>query len=296
MQCVAVLSPGDMGHAVGAHLKGRGLRVITDLGGRSALTRERAARAGFEAQEGLDAVVDAADLVLSILPPAFAEDLAQRVAGAMKRTGRTPVYADCNAIAPATTQRLDGIIESVGGDFVDAGLIGPPPGRAAATRLYASGARAPLLSELSAGDHDQGLRVHLLGDAVGRASALKMTYAGLTKGTMTLHAAVLVAAHELGVFGALAAELEASQPQAWSRMGILPFLPADSERWVGEMEEIATTFRDAGVSDGFHRGAAEVFRLMASTPYATESRENLDRSRSLEETIRVLAAHLAPKG
>jgi len=295
MECVAILSPGDMGHAVAAHLRDRGLRVVSDLQGRSALTRERAARSGIEDPGGLDAVVSISDLVLAILPPSSAEALATRVAGAIERTGARPVYADCNAIAPATSRRLAAILEAAGSEFVDAGLIGAPPGRGVATRLYASGARAAALSGLSRGADDEGLRVHLLGDVIGRASALKMSYAALTKGTMTLHAAVLVAAHQLDVFDELASELESSQPQAWARMGILPFLPADAERWVGEMEEIAITFRDAGLVDDFHRGAAAIFRLMAATPYAAETRESVDRERTLEETIRMLGAHLTPR-
>jgi hypothetical protein len=123
-----------------------------------------------------------------------------------------------------------------------------------------------------------------------------MTYAALTKGTMTLQAAVLVAAMRLGVFEELCREFEKSQPEARARMNVLPFLPADSERWIGEMEQIASTFFDAGVPDDFHRGAAKIFRVMAATPFAAESRETLDRTRSLEDAIRVFAEHLRAAG
>lgn len=297
MQCVAILSPGDMGHAVAAHLRAGGLRVVTDLEGRSAPTRARAERAGLEDVGGLDGVVRAADLVLSIVPPAAALEVATRVAAAIRRTGRRPLFADCNALAPASATRLCAILEAVGAEFVDGGLIGAPPGRGPqATRLYVSGPKASLLEPLGRAGEAGGLEVRNLGEPVGRASALKMTYAALTKGTLTLHTAVLVAARRLGVFGELAAELEASQPQAWARMAAIPFLPADAGRWVGEMEEIAATFRAAGLSEGFHRAAAEIFRLLASTPFANETRETLDRSRTLEEAIEVFAAALAASG
>jgi hypothetical protein len=75
-------------------------------------------------------------------------------------------------------------------------------------------------------------------------------------------------------------------------MRILPFLPADSGRWIGEMEQIAATFRGVGVPDDFHRGAAAIFATMAATPFAAESRESLDRSRGLEEAIRVFSEQL----
>jgi hypothetical protein len=76
----------------------------------------------------------------------------------------------------------------------------------------------------------------------------------------------------------------------------VPGLPADSGRWIGEMEEIADTFAFAGVTPLFHRGAAELFRLLNETPFAQETRETVDRSRTLQQTIEVVAQHLPPGG
>jgi 3-hydroxyisobutyrate dehydrogenase-like beta-hydroxyacid dehydrogenase len=282
-----------MGHAVGALLAERGFRVVTSLAGRSELTRDRAARAGIEDAGDLEGVVRAAEGVLAILPPAEAEPLARRVVEAMARTGRTPIYADCNAVSPATALRIGDLITAAGAPFIDAGIIGAPPGRDRGdTRFYASGPEVKWLEGLAGRGARGGIAVIGLGEEIGRASAIKMVYAALTKGTMTLQAAVLVAAMRLGVFDELGKELEKSQPEAWARMGILPFLPADSARWIGEMEQIAATFRDAGVPEDFHRGAAAIFRVMAATPFAAESRESLDRSRTLEDAIRVFAEHL----
>lgn len=293
-KCVAILSPGDMGHAVGACLAGRGFRVITSLAGRSELTRARAERAGIEDAGDLDGVVRAAEGILAILPPSEAEPLARRVAEAMLRTGRTPIYAECNAVSPATTQQIAAVISDAGAPFIDAGIIGASPGRDRGdTRFYASGPRAGWLEGFAGRGEEGGIAVIDLGEEIGRASAIKMAYAALTKGTMTLQAAVLVTAMRLGVFDELGRELEKSQSDAWARMGVLPFLPADSGRWIGEMEQIAATFRDAGTPDGFHRGAAAIFRMMASTPFAAESRETMDRSRSLGDAIRVFSEHLS---
>jgi len=292
---VAILSPGDMGHAVGAFLAGRGLRVITALDGRSELTRSRAERVGIEDTGDLDSVVCESEGILAILPPAEAESLARRVAEAMARTGCTPVYADCNAVSPATAKRIGDAITAAGAPFIDGGIIGARPGPDRAdTRFYASGPAVKWLEGLAGRGEYGGIAVIGLGGEVGRASAIKMTYAALTKGTMTLQAAVLVTAMRLGVFEELCREFEKSQPEARARMGVLPFLPADSGRWIGEMEQIAATFGDAGVPDDFHRGAAAIFRAMAATPFAAESRESLDRSRSLEEAIRVFSEHLPP--
>jgi hypothetical protein len=140
------------------------------------------------------------------------------------------------------------------------------------------------------GDSEEGeLLVRAIGDEIGRASGLKMVYAALTKGTMTLHTAVLVAAHRLGLYGELTRELGESQQQALARMGVIPFLPADAGRWIGEMDEIAATFGDVAVTPAFHQGAADIFRALSATPFAAETRETLDRSRTLEDTIAVLA-------
>jgi hypothetical protein len=66
-----------------------------------------------------------------------------------------------------------------------------------------------------------------------------------------------------------------------------PRLPLDAGRWIGEMEEIEATFTDLGLPGGFHRGAAEVFRLLVETPIATETRETVDESRTLEEALAI---------
>jgi 3-hydroxyisobutyrate dehydrogenase-like beta-hydroxyacid dehydrogenase len=295
--CVAILSPGDMGHAVGALLVERGFRTVSALAERSGLTRARAERAGIEDARDLDGVVSAAEGILAIAPPTEAEPLARRVAEAMRRTGRTPIYADCNAVSPATVRRIAEAITAAGAPFIDAGIIGaaPHPERPD-TRFYASGPRLSWLEGLAGRGAKGGITVIGLGEEIGRASAIKMAYAALTKGTLTLQAAVLMTAMRLGVFDDLGREFEKSQPEAWARMRVLPFLPADSGRWIGEMEQIAATFRDVGVPNDFHRGAAAIFRVMAATPFAAESRESLDRSRSLEEAIRVFGEHLPGAG
>ena len=137
------------------------------------------------------------------------------------------------------------------------------------------------------------MRVQAIGAEIGRASALKMVYAALTKGTSALQTALLLAALRLDVLDELLAEFEGSQAGPLQAMrGRLPFLPADAARWAPEMDEIAETFAAAGVPDDFHRGAAAIYRLMARTPLAAETRETLDQSRTLEEALAVYAAHL----
>ena len=129
MNTIAILSPGDMGHAVGRTLSEKGLRVVTCLEGRSTRTRGLAEAAGLIDLPSLEAMVTETDLVLSIMPPSAAVDVARSVAIAMSAVGRRPAYADCNAISPATTSKIASEIGICGGPFIDAGIVGPPPAR-----------------------------------------------------------------------------------------------------------------------------------------------------------------------
>ena len=281
-ETIAILMPGDMGHAVGRALREHGHDVICALEGRGAATRKLAGEAGLRDVGGVAEAVAGADMILSILPPAAALTQAEAVAAAMTAGGRRPVYVDCNAISPETAKQVGDVITAAGAPFIDAGIIGLAPGKGGGTRFYVSGPdTAPMLAL-----DGKGFRVIATGNAVGEASSLKMVYAGLTKGTWTLQTAVLLTAARLGVLDALLEEFGISQKAPLEAMRArVPFLPADSARWVGEMEEIAATFASAGVSPGFHDGAAEIFRLLAQTPYAEETRATLDTSRTLEEAL-----------
>src|SRR5438067_8093965 len=87
IETVAVMSPGDMGHAVGRRLREHGLRVITCLRGRSERSRRLAAQAGIEDVPDEQALVQQAGVLLSVLPPAQARNLAERIAAVVRATG-----------------------------------------------------------------------------------------------------------------------------------------------------------------------------------------------------------------
>lgn len=287
MNTVGILSPGDMGHTVGERLKGNGLRVIAHLADRSARTRGLAEKVGIEEVESYDALVEEADVVLCILVPAEAAAAAQTVAGALRRTGSDLLYADCNAVAPQTTIKLGETIASAGGRFADASIIGPPPRREGTTRFYASGVHADELARLE----DYGLDVPVISDRVGDASAIKMCYAGLTKGLTALCTNLLVAAEALGIRDALFDEYDLSQSAMLKRMQGLTSMPPKSRRWVGEMEEIAATMAGVGMSPKFHQGAADIYRFVGASALADRTPEDPDEP-TLEEMLRELVGSL----
>ena len=292
LETLAILSPGDMGHGVGKALAEHGYDVITCLTGRSQRTRDLAAAGGFRDVPSLEEMTLQADLIMSILVPDQAVDVADQVADAMRAAGTSRPFADCNAVSPRSASVMGSIIGAAGGDYIDGGIIGGSPARGAVPRIYTSGPRADLMDELDG----KGIIVKNLGPQIGRASGIKMCYASMTKGTNALRVAMLTAADSLGLYDELIDELAYSQSAALSAMESgIPGLPANSGRWIGEMEEIAETFEAAGVTPRFHQGAAEIYRLLDSTSFAEESPETIDRSRNLKDTIREAAGRL-PEG
>ncbi len=288
MKTVGILSPGDMGHTVGERLKSNGVRVVAHLADRSERTRGLAAKAGIEEVDSYDALVEEADIVLCILVPAEAGAAAQKVADALGRTGADLLYADCNAIAPQTTIEIGETITVAGGRFVDASIIGPPPRGEGATRFYASGKHANELAQLD----DYGLDVPVISDRIGDASAIKMCYAGLTKGLTALCVELLVAAEALGIREALFAEYDLSQAAMLKRMeGGLPGMPPKSRRWVGEMEEISATMAGVGMTGKFHDGAADIYRFVGDSTLADRTPEDPDAP-TLEEMLELLVGTL----
>ena len=289
MATIAILMPGDMGHGVGQALIARGHRVVSALEGRSAHTRSLAGRAGIEDAGAIVDCVAEADLILSILPPDRAVAQAEAVADAMRRTGWSPAYSDCNAISPMTMKQVAAAFDGTGATVIDCGIIGLNPIKTPPTRFYVSG---PDCSAIEALDSD-AIRVERISDEIGKASAMKMVYAAGTKGVWTLQTALLMTAAQQGILEPLLEELQYSQSGTLQAMrNRIPIIPADAARWVPEMEEIAATFADAGVTDGFHKGAADIFRVLAKTPFAEETRETLDRSRTLEQALAEYVKHL----
>jgi hypothetical protein len=172
---------------------------------------------------------------------------------------------------------------------MDAGIIGSPPGGKSAPRVYVSGPHMDALRFIDG----ESMRLMEMGPEIGRASAIKMCYAGLTKGTNALRTAVLVSGEMLGVGPELKEVLAASQKDQWAAMNAsVPFLACDAGRWAGEMEQIAETFGWVGVTDKIHHGAADMFRLLDSTPLGTETRESADRSRTLDRSLEIYAETL----
>lgn len=258
---IGLVGAGEMGSAVGARLRTRGARVVTVLQGRSAESAFRVARAGIEVAASLGELVDGAAFVLSIVPPGVALDVARELDPALRAAPVRPVYVDCNAVAPHTARAIAAAVAPTGAPFVDAGIVGSPPARDEGPRFYASGAAAPELARL----RDYGLDVRVLDGDVGVASALKMSYAGITKGLTGIGAAMMLNATRYGVDAALRAELESSQPQLFAWLGRqVPRMSPKAYRWVAEMQEIAATAGDDAATEAIYQGFARLYAQFAA--------------------------------
>jgi 3-hydroxyisobutyrate dehydrogenase-like beta-hydroxyacid dehydrogenase len=290
---VGLLSPGDMGHSVGKVLVHGGMPVHTCLSGRSQRSADLAASAGLTLADSLEDLVNEVDLFLSIVPPARATEVARSIADAVKSTGTDLLYLDCNAIAPETTREVGSIVEGAGGEFIDGGIIGPPPKiDGPGPRVYVSGAGADSLTQL----RDNGLDIRPIGDVVGHASGIKMCYAALTKGLTALGTELLVAAEALGLTEPLRAEFEFSQKQLLDHFERqIPGMPPKAYRWVGEMEEIAKTFEDVGMTPKMLLGAADMYRLVGETELANETPEQRKRGQDLRDVVEILNEALTAK-
>ena len=276
---VAIVAPGNMGAAIGRRLIENGLRVLTSLAGRSVASVKRAQAAGMQAVD--DAALGRSDLVLSIVPPADAISFAERMAPHLISGMPKPVFVDCNAVSPATVARIAEIIAPTGAPFVDGGIIGAPPQQGSkGPLLYVSGELAGRVLVLRA----HGLDVRVVEGGIGAASALKMSYAGITKGLTALGAAMLLGATRAGVAEALYAELAASQPALlpwFSRQ--IPGMYQKAYRWVAEMEEIAEFLREDAAAAEMFRGAASLYARLAGDGSGS-TRETAELSRFIDQS------------
>lgn len=286
IQTVGILSPGEMGQAIASVLNQHGLRTIAALQERSERTRQLAAEANIQDVGSLKQLVIESDVVLSVLVPAAAALTANQVAEAIANVGKNILYVDCNAIAPQKAKSIAQPIESAGGQFVDASIIGPPPRVPNRTRIYASGTHAVELQQL----RDYGLDIRVIGDQIGQASGLKMSYAALTKGLTAIGTELLIAAHRLGLDEQLWDELSSSQRSLASILTReIALMTPKAHRWVAEMEEIAETFQALGLTERTFHGAADVYRLVKETSLGKETPEECDRDRPLSEIITILS-------
>jgi len=245
--------------------------VHTALEGRSERTKALARAAGLVDCGSMEQLVTTCELVISVINPGEALAVARRAAAAIKATGRKIAFADLNAVSPQTARDSDRLIREAGGMFIDGGIIGPPPrGEKDRPRIYVSGPDATLFGQIN----HSNLQVRVMSERVGDASGIKMCYAAMTKGTTALAVELLVAARKLGVEQALEKELRESRNDVFDwQVKTIAVMPPKAYRWVPEMQEIAKTFAELGMTRRIFDGATDIYEMVAATPLGKESPE-----------------------
>jgi len=256
---VAIVAPGNMGAGVGRRLAENKVTVLTSLAGRSEDTAKRAREAGMQPVE--ERALAEADFLLSIIPPGDALGLAKRLAPVLTAANTKSVYVDCNAVSPSTVLKIADEIAATGCPFVGAGIIGPPPKPGSTnTKIYASGPAARDFASLN----DYGLIVRMLEGPMIAASALKMSYAGITKGFTALGTAMMLAATRGGSAEALRAELAESRPDLLRYLSNqVPSMYSKAYRWVAELDEIASFVGDERAEHEMLAAAARLYERIA---------------------------------
>src|SRR5687768_9897359 len=269
MSKVGVLHPGEMGISVAASAINNGHQVYWTSAGRSDKTRARAEKYNLIEITSLSQLCQTSEIILSVCPPHAAEDVAKSII----ETGFKGLYLDANAISPQRSIRIGQTMEENGIQFVDGGIIGGPAWTPNETWLYLSGKDADKIIDC----FKKGpLETKIIGNEIGKASALKMCYAAYSKGTTALLAAILAAAESLGVRDELYQKWEMDDPNfSEDSNRRVRRSTAKAWRFEGEMHEIAATFQEAGLPNGFHEASAETYHRMANFKRSEEHTSEL---------------------
>lgn len=319
---IAILFPGQMGASFAQSIRAvnPSIRLITAVAGRSQRTQDLARTSGFEDVGSYRAVLEQADVVLSVVVPDKAKELALDVAkeaqALSKDTVRTRFFVDLNAVSPGTVKEAAAAFDNLSIHVVDGGIFGGPATSTSTPPISLSGPK-DTVEELHAFLNPLFLsNIRIIGgetSAVGQASALKLTFASLTKGLTGLAVSAALLAEEHGISEALQTQLQRSPlilkalqervPEATAKVGFLLISPrsplltlsrTQAFRWVGEMEEISTAYADAGLPF-----AAQTFSGLAATQeFISKSKlgeeaieENLEavkKGRKIEDVVKIL--------
>jgi 3-hydroxyisobutyrate dehydrogenase-like beta-hydroxyacid dehydrogenase len=265
-------------------------RVITNLTGRSERTQKLSHSVGIIDVQTDEEIINQADFIISILVPAAAKALAQRFAPLLTKNKHI-IYVDMNAIAPQTLLSIASLFPH--GNFVDGCVIGPPPGsKERKPTMYLSGEHAQKVADLFQDSDLMNTRV--IGNQTEHASAFKMCYASLSKGHAAIAIQACVTAKSFGLDGIFFDELKQSMPAVFSTLNrSIVQMPPKAGRWVGEMEEIAKTYEDIGLSPKLFQGAADTYRFVAEeTILGKEIIEERKRGQTLDDALGIMVESL----
>ena len=261
MNTITLMSPGEMGSPIAEEIINSGIRVISPLKNRSKQTFERAKKFGIEDSITLKESIDQSDLIISILVPDAAQELAKDIAKYSIELDKEIFFADLNAISPETVLNMNNTFSNSKVKFIDGGIIGTPPKGKNMPRIYVSGKNSNYFKKLDG----LGMKVIDMAGEIGAASAMKMAYASITKGYSSLLIAAVTLSIRTNNFDSLMKELEFSQPNVFNDLKNLRSIPSKAHRWIGEMEEISKTYMENKITGDFHSGSRSIYKNVSES-------------------------------
>ncbi|HEY7118508.1 MAG TPA: NAD(P)-binding domain-containing protein [Tepidisphaeraceae bacterium] len=241
---IGLLYPGELGAALAAMLRRRGLTVVTTLAGRGPVTARRARELELTVLDDLAEVVARSDIVICVVPPVAAERVADEYCALADRAQKGAIYLDMNSIGPELAGRLGRKIERSGRAFVDAAANGLATNLARSGTLFLSGERA---GEVAAA-FDGAMRVQVMGTEAGQASAMKMLLSGLSKGVCALFLELALTAERRGMLPQMIESAGRIYPGIWEvAQRMLPTYRLHAGRRASEMAEVEAMLRSDGI-------------------------------------------------
>ena len=258
---IGLIGLGEMGSEIGRYLVMNDLEVISVYKGRSDLSKKRALNYGIKDAGSIEKFCMKSDLIISIIPPDKAIETAESYTSYKNKNGQ--IYCDLNAVSTMTAKKLKLILDEKKIEYVDGAIMGGPPTENYSPRIYLSGKLSEKLKFLNG----KGMELMILKGSDFKASATKMVYASITKGSKALVAGALITAKKNNVYDELMDELKYSEEYfSIVAKNQLPNVKHKAYRWIGEMNEISLTFKESGLTGGFHSEAEKVYELIKNLP------------------------------
>jgi 3-hydroxyisobutyrate dehydrogenase-like beta-hydroxyacid dehydrogenase len=275
-QHIGFLHPGNMGISIAASAQNSGHLAYWVSDRRGEDTVRRASKYTLLETESIQQLAEKCAIIISVCPPHAASEVAKQVLS----TSFKGIFVDANAISPQRTKEIGVMMHDANVDFVDGGIIGGPAWDANETWLYLSGRKASLVADCFA---NGPLETEIIGEEIGKASALKMVFAAYSKGHTALLSAIVAASENLGVRKELENQwTRYDESMVESTHNRMQRVTAKAWRFAGEMEEIAETLASVDIPDGFHRASYEVYKRL-------EDLKDSDPLPSIEEVLVKLA-------
>tara|TARA_B100002019_G_C21235471_1_gene582481 strand:- start:628 stop:1464 length:837 start_codon:yes stop_codon:yes gene_type:complete len=258
---IGLIGLGEMGSEIGRYLVMNGLEVISVYEGRSEISKKRASKYKIRDAGSIEQFCKISDFVISIIPPDKAAETANLYTSFKNKDGQ--IYCDLNAISTITAKKIKLLLDEKKIDYVDGAIMGGPPTENYSPRIYLSGKLSEKLNFLNG----KGIELMVLKGSDFKASATKMVYASITKGSKALVAGALIAAKKNNVYDELMEELKYSEEYfSLVAKNQIPSIKHKAYRWVGEMNEISLTYKESGLTGGFHSEAENVYELIKNLP------------------------------